>query len=90
VSWSGGLFSAEGDLLLDPFLDRLSGLLPGCVPTPPEGDALEGAARLAAPDGPGPLGQFVYDSGSNRPAPGVRGAPGNAGRAGAAEPVVLT
>ena len=63
VSWAGGLFSAD-DLLLAPFLERLTGLLPGAVPTPPAGDALDGAARLAEPTGPGLLGPFVYDSGA--------------------------
>lgn len=61
VSWSGGLFAAGGgDLLLRPFLERLAELCPDALPTPPAGDALAGAARLAA--GPGPLARHVHDS----------------------------
>jgi N-acetylglucosamine kinase-like BadF-type ATPase len=60
VSWSGGLFGAE-DLLLGPFLERLSELLPDAVPTPPAGDALDGAALLAG-SVPDLLARFVYDS----------------------------
>jgi glucosamine kinase len=62
ISWSGGLFSAE-DLLLGPFLERLSELVPGAIPTPPAGDALDGAASLAGAV-PDLLGRFVYDSAS--------------------------
>jgi len=73
VSWSGGLFAAgrsqDGGLLLDPFLQRLAELLPGAVPTPPAGDALAGATRLADAEGPGPLGRFVYDTGGGSARP---------------------
>jgi glucosamine kinase len=62
VSWSGGLFASG--VLLDPFLEHLAELLPGAIPSPPAGDALTGAALLAGPDGPGPLRQFVYDTGA--------------------------
>ena len=61
VSWSGGLFAAA-DILLEPFLARLSALVPEAVPTPPAADALAGAALLAAPAGPGILERFVHDS----------------------------
>jgi N-acetylglucosamine kinase-like BadF-type ATPase len=65
ISWSGGLFAAE-DLLLGPFLERLSQLIPDAVPTPPAGDALDGAASLAGAV-PDLLGRFVYDSAASTP-----------------------
>jgi N-acetylglucosamine kinase-like BadF-type ATPase len=76
ISWSGGLFGAE-DLLLGPFLERLSELVPDAIPTPPAGDALDGAAALAGavPDrhgdtpNPGLLARFVYDSAAASPVP---------------------
>jgi N-acetylglucosamine kinase-like BadF-type ATPase len=67
ISWSGGLFSAE-DLLLGPFLERLSVLIPDAIPTPPAGDALDGAASLAGPV-PDLLARFVYDSAAALPVP---------------------
>ncbi len=60
ISWAGGLFAAE-DLLLAPFLERLSELLPDAVATPPAGDALDGAASLAAQP-PELLRHFIFDS----------------------------
>ena len=69
VSWAGGLFAAA-DLLLEPFLAHLAALLPTAVPRPPAGDALSGAARLAASGGPGVLAPFVYDSAAPRAVPG--------------------
>ena len=65
ISWSGGLFAAE-DLLLGPFLERLSELVPDAIPTPPAGDALDGAASLAGAI-PGLLSRFVYDSAASVP-----------------------
>ncbi|MGH9036336.1 MAG: hypothetical protein ACRD0O_11280, partial [Acidimicrobiia bacterium] len=66
ISWSGGLFSAE-DLLLGPFLERLSELVPDAVPTPPAGDALDGAAALSGAVPDGLLARFVYDSAASVP-----------------------
>jgi N-acetylglucosamine kinase-like BadF-type ATPase len=67
ISWSGVLFGAE-DLLLGPFLERLSELVPDAVPTPPAGDALDGAAGLAGAV-PALLRRFVYDSAAAVPIP---------------------
>ena len=60
ISWSGGLFEAE-DLLLAPFLGCLTELMSDAVPTPPAGDALDGAASLAG-EIPELLRRFVFDS----------------------------
>lgn len=60
ISWAGGLFTAE-DLLLAPFLERLSELVPDAVATPPAGDALDGAASLASQP-PDLLRHFIFDS----------------------------
>jgi glucosamine kinase len=90
ISWSGGLFAAgspDGDLLLQPFLDRLTHLLPDCLPTSPEADALAGAALLAGPGGPGLLGRFVYDS--TREAGGVARESGPVRGPARSEPAVL-
>jgi N-acetylglucosamine kinase-like BadF-type ATPase len=65
ISWAGGLFGAE-DLLLGPFLERLSDLIPDAIPTPPAGDALAGAALLAGAV-PELLAGFVYDSAAGVP-----------------------
>jgi glucosamine kinase len=65
ISWSGGLFAAE-DLLLGPFLERLSELVPEAIPTPPAGDGLDGAAALAGAV-PDLLRGFVYDSAASVP-----------------------
>jgi len=65
ISWSGGLFAAE-DLLLGPFLERLSELIPDALPTPPAGDGLDGAAALAG-SVPDLLRGFVYDSAAVAP-----------------------
>lgn len=60
VSWAGGVFDAPESLLLRPFLDQLEALLPETAPASPAGDALSGAARLLAPDGPGVLAPLVH------------------------------
>jgi N-acetylglucosamine kinase-like BadF-type ATPase len=60
ISWSGGLFDA-GDLLLGPFLERLGELIPDAIPTPPAGDALDGAAALVSAP-PDLLRPFLFDS----------------------------
>lgn len=49
VAWNGGLFDEE-ELLLRPFLDALRARLPAVDAHPPDGDALDGAYRLAAAD----------------------------------------
>lgn len=49
VSWSGGLF-ANTDLLREPLRDGVERLAPPTQLTPPEGDPLDGAARLARDD----------------------------------------
>lgn len=69
ISWLGGLFSAPDALLLDPFLARIRATFPAADLMPPAGDALAGAARLAAPGTRGPLAGLVFDSSSSRPAP---------------------
>jgi N-acetylglucosamine kinase-like BadF-type ATPase len=65
ISWAGGLFEAQ-DLLLGPFLERLSELAPDAIPTPPRGDALDGAVLLAGAV-PDLLARFVYDSAAGVP-----------------------
>lgn len=50
LSWQGGVFRS-GDLVTRPFLDEVRRTLPTAVPAPPRGDALDGAAALAAADG---------------------------------------
>lgn len=47
VSWQGGVFRA-GDLVIDPFREAVVAALPTARPEPPRGDALDGAAALAA------------------------------------------
>jgi glucosamine kinase len=69
ISWLGGLFSAPDALLLDPFLARIRATFPAADLMPPAGDALAGAARLAAPGTRGALAGLVFDSSSSRPAP---------------------
>ena len=68
VSWLGGLFSAPDALLLEPFLARIRATFPAADLLPPAGDALAGAARLAAPAARGALAGLVYDSSSPHPA----------------------
>ncbi len=69
VSWLGGLFSAPDALLLEPFLARIRATFPAADLMPPAGDALAGAARLAAPGTRGPLSGLVFDSSSTRRSP---------------------
>jgi N-acetylglucosamine kinase-like BadF-type ATPase len=69
VSWLGGLFSAPDALLLEPFLARIRATFPAADLMPPAGDALAGAARLAAPGARGALAGLVFDSSSTRRAP---------------------
>jgi N-acetylglucosamine kinase-like BadF-type ATPase len=69
ISWLGGLFSAPDALLLEPFLARIRATFPAADLMPPAGDALAGAARLAAPGTRGALAGLVFDSSSSRPAP---------------------
>jgi N-acetylglucosamine kinase-like BadF-type ATPase len=65
ISWVGGLFSAPDTLLLEPFLARIRSTFPAADLMPPAGDALAGAARLAAPGGRGALAGLVFDSSSS-------------------------
>jgi glucosamine kinase len=69
ISWVGGLFSAPGNLLLDPFLARVRSIFPAADLMPPAGDALAGAARLASPGARGALAGLVFDSSTSRRAP---------------------
>lgn len=55
VSWTGGLFSVGG-LLREPFERRARELMPGAHIAPPAGDALHGAALLAAAPDLAPAG----------------------------------
>jgi hypothetical protein len=68
ISWVGGLFSAADSLLLDPFLARVRAIFPPADLMPPVGDALAGAARLAAPGARGALAGLVFDSSSRQTA----------------------
>ncbi|MFU8839765.1 MAG: N-acetylglucosamine kinase [Nitriliruptoraceae bacterium] len=54
VSWCGGVFRA-GSVILEPFHRALDLAVDGAQPRPPAGDALDGAALLAASAGPTPL-----------------------------------
>ncbi len=47
ASWSGGLFSADDELLSGPFRRALTRLRPDVVIVPPHGDPLDGAETLA-------------------------------------------
>jgi N-acetylglucosamine kinase-like BadF-type ATPase len=69
ITWVGGLFSAPDHLLLEPFLARVRSIFPAADLMPPAGDALLGAARLAAPGGRGALAGLVFDSSASREAP---------------------
>jgi N-acetylglucosamine kinase-like BadF-type ATPase len=69
VSWLGGLFSAPDALLLEPFLARIRSTFPAADLMPPAGDALMGAARLAAPTARGALAGLVFDSSGTRRTP---------------------
>jgi glucosamine kinase len=51
VSWHGGVFDA-GPPLLEPFVADIRAAIPTADPRPPRGDGLDGAAALAAADGP--------------------------------------
>ena len=54
LSWTGSLFEAR-DLLLEPFLARVTRARPSLAPRPPRGSALDGALLLAT----GPLPPHV-------------------------------
>ncbi|HET9771796.1 MAG TPA: hypothetical protein VFS16_12970, partial [Acidimicrobiia bacterium] len=56
-------------LLLEPFLARVRSIFPAADLMPPAGDALAGAARLAAPGSRGALAGLVFDSSASRRAP---------------------
>jgi glucosamine kinase len=58
VSWHGGVFDA-GPAVLGPFLATVRAGLPACDPRPPRGDGLDGAAALAAAEGPTVVDGFL-------------------------------
>ena len=67
VTWLGGLFTVPDALLLEPFVARIRATFPAADLIPAAGDALAGAARLAAPAARGPLSGLVFDSSTTRP-----------------------
>ena len=67
VTWLGGLFTVPDALLLEPFVARIRATFPAADLIPAAGDALAGAARLAAPAARGPLSGLVFDSSTIRP-----------------------
>lgn len=54
VSWCGGVFRA-GSAVLEPFHRALNLAMDSAQPSPPGGDALDGALLLAANSGPNPV-----------------------------------
>lgn len=67
VTWLGGLFTVPDALLLEPFVARIRATFPAADLIPAAGDALAGAARLAAPAARGPLSGLVFDSSTIHP-----------------------
>ena len=65
LSWTGGLFDAT-DLLLEPFLARVSAARPDLAARPPLGSALVGGYRLAVAPAGHPLLDLVQVSGSEK------------------------